>query len=279
MKVQTRPHAASLPILIPCWTKGEEEGEALILRPPSGDAVLLRFPYRHPVRRFGDADFEDAIKLMGVGGTRRFIALKLLQTAIANKQQQDIKKAREMLCAAVASDYREADAIERSFPSHKQRGTKRESIYPKDSLMDELHRALNPDLNDEAEMLTKRYLNEDPVSLFAMEMSGSLGGNPLHRQEFTEDGRRRFISEGMGVQLILWRSGKRLTPAVYCPDLETAAYAAALFSSRWKVCPYSSCLKWFVPNKAKQDYCCPAHREAHRVARWRERHKVGSKRR
>jgi len=276
MKAQTGPHALSLPILIPCWTKGEEEGEALILHPPSGDAVLLRFPNRHPVRRFGDADFENAIKLMGEGGTKRFIALRLLQTAIANKQQQDIKKAREMLCAAVASDYREADTIERSFPPHKQR-KKRTSIYPKDSMMDELHRVLNPDLTDEAEILTQRYLNEDPVSLFAMEMSGSLEGNPLHRTEFTDNGRRRFISEGMGVQLILWRSGKRLTPAVYCPDLETAAYATALFGGRWKVCPYYACLKWFVPKKVKQDYCCPAHREAHRVARWRKRHKEGSK--
>jgi hypothetical protein len=278
MKAQTGPHAASLPILIPCWTKGEEEGEALALRPPSGDAVLLRFPDRHPVRRFGDADFENAIKLMGEGGTKRFIALRLLQTAIANKQQQDIKKAREMLCAAVASDYREAASIERSFPPHKQR-EKRTSIYPKDSPMDELHRVLNPDLPDEAEMLTKRYLNEDAVSLFAMEMSGSLGGNPLHRKEFTDDGRRRLISEGMGVQLILWRSGKRLTPAVYCLDLETAAYATALFGSRWKVCPHLSCGKWFTPTRAKQDFCCPAHREAHRVARWRKRRKVGWKRR
>jgi hypothetical protein len=216
---------------------------------------------------------------MGEGGTKRFIALRLLQTAIANKQQQDIKKAREMLCTAVASDYHEADTIEGSFPSHNKRGEKRESIYPTNSMMDELHRVLHPDLKDEAEMLTRRYLNEDPVTLFAMEMSGSLAGNPLHRKEFTDDGRRRFISEGMGVQLILWRSCKRLTPAVYCPDLETAAYATALFGSRWKVCPYSRCLKWFVPKKVGQDYCCPAHREAHRVARWRKRHKEGSKRR
>jgi hypothetical protein len=277
MKAQTGPHALSLPILIPCWTEGEEEGEAVVLSPPYRDYVLMRSQTRLPVRRFGDADFTNATKLMGDGGAKRFIALRLLQTAIANNQQQDITKAREKLCAAVASDYREADARERSFPPDKQKN-KRTSIYPKDSLMDELHRVLKPDLSDEAEMLKRRYLNEDPVSLFAMEMSGSLGGNPLHRKEFTEDGRRRFISEGVGVQLIQWRSGKRLTPAVYCPDLETAAYAAALFGSRWKVCPHLSCGKWFIPTRAKQDFCCPAHREAHRVARWRARKKTKSKR-
>lgn len=78
--------------------------------------------------------------------------------------------------------------------------------------------------------------------------------------------------------LILWWSGKRLQPAIFCKDCTTAAYATALFGRRWKVCPYSACGKWFSPTSAKQEYCCPKHREAYRVARWRQRRRRKSKR-
>jgi hypothetical protein len=120
MKEQTGPRVASLPILIPCFKKGEEEGEALIWNPPSYDAVLLRNQMALPVRRFKDADFTNAVKLMGDGGTKRFIALRLLLTAITNKQREDIQKARDMLCAALAFHCREIERYEHSVPRSKK---------------------------------------------------------------------------------------------------------------------------------------------------------------
>jgi hypothetical protein len=225
-----------------------------------------------PVRRFKDVDFTNAVKLMGDGGTKRFIALRLLLTAITSKQREDIQKARDMLCAALAFHRREIDNYEHSFPRWKK--DKRMSIYPIGSPMDELHRHFHPDLSDEVERLTKRYLTEDPVRLLAMEMSAAL----RPPGEGTALSLGTTSPNGPGVQLILWHSGTRLIPALYCHDLETAAYATALFGRAWRVCPYSACWKWFVPRRATQEFCCPAHREAHRVARWRERHKVRSKR-
>jgi hypothetical protein len=263
MKAQTGPHAVSLPILIDAlptrWMrKGDAEGEALMLA-PMGDAVLLRLPISHPVRRFKDTDFRRAQELMGEGGTMRFVALRLLQTAIASKQPEDIKSAREKLCAAAASDHQLMERLDQLLKASSgrastgKRSKKMASIYPEGSMMDEVYRNFHPgDLADQTKKVPTRYLTEDAVRLFATETTTAL----------------------MGVQLVLWRSGTRLMPALYCDNHVTAAYATALFGRRWKVCPHSRCGKWFVPTRAKQDFCCPAHREAHRVARWRERHKV-----
>jgi hypothetical protein len=271
MKTQIGPHTISLPILITCWESVKAQGETLVLRPRSGDARLFRAPMNLPVRRFTDADFIHAQALMGDGGTKRFIALSLLQTATASKKREDIERAREMLCAALASDRQLIESIERSLPLNKQR-KKRKPIHPKGSMWDDICRALYPDLTDEAEMLTKRYLTEDPASLFAMEMTGALTEGRLHLFGGTS-------GADTCVQLVLWRVGTRLMPALYCASVEIAAYATALFGRRWKVCPYSACeKKWFIPIRSTQDYCCRAHREAHRVARWRKRQKAKSKR-
>jgi hypothetical protein len=258
MKTQTGPHAVSLPILIRCMKKGDEEGEALLLSPPLGDAVLSRRPLSLPVRRFKDADFRYAQELMGNSGTQRFVALRLLQTAIARKQQEDIKSARDKLCAAAAYEHKLAKRWSKAMGTFKQR-KKLASIYPEGSLEDEVYHMVHcGDLTDEINALTVRYQTDDAVRLFAAEMSGVLKDN---------------------VHLVLWLSGTRSMPALFCDDPVPAAYAYALFGSRWKVCPYSACGKWFIPTQTQQDYCCPAHRDAHRVARWRERHKVGSGRR
>jgi hypothetical protein len=258
MKAQTGPNAVSLPILIAgtptgAMKKGDAEGVALMLAPPMGDAVLLRLPVSLPVRKFKDTDFRRAQELMGESGTKRFVALRLLQTAIARKQPEDIKSARDKLCAAAAYDYQRMQEIEQLEGKQSKKMT---SIYPEGSLMDELFRVYHPgDLADETKKVTTRYLTEDAVRLFATETTAAL----------------------TGVQLVLWQSGTRLMPALYCDNHVTAAYATAIFGRRWKVCPHISCGEWFIPTRAKQDFCCPAHREAHRVARWRKRHKEGSK--
>lgn len=248
------PHAISLPILIPCFNKGEDEGQALFHVSPRWNADLLRLASAAPVRRFTDGDFTDALKLMGDGETKRFIALRVLQTAIVSKQREDIKAARKKLCAALASDCKK---IESSFrPEEKGRQKKKHANYEEGSLMGKMARMFEPcDLADEAKIMTERYLTEDPVLLFAAEMSGAM----------------------KNVQLVLWRSGTSLIPAFYATDHAAAAYATAFFGRRWKVCPYSGCGKWFISNRADKEYCCAAHRDAHRVARWREQQKAKSK--
>jgi hypothetical protein len=67
-------------------------------------------------------------------------------------------------------------------------------------------------------------------------------------------------------RLVLWRSKGKFVPAIFCPNFTTALYTKALLG-RIKVCPH--CNQLFEVPRSNQDYCSIAHREAHRVARWR----------
>jgi len=73
------------------------------------------------------------------------------------------------------------------------------------------------------------------------------------------------------VRIVLWWSGKQFRPALYCPDLKSALYTLILLrlvaGRGWGVCP--QCGDFFVQKRQDQTYCTVAHREAHRVARWR----------
>jgi hypothetical protein len=73
-------------------------------------------------------------------------------------------------------------------------------------------------------------------------------------------------------RMVIWFSEKeeRFSPALYCPDWKTAAFVMT-FLGRIRVCP--KCSTIFIPSADNVDYCSPAHREAHRVARWRDRKK------
>jgi hypothetical protein len=89
---------------------------------------------------------------------------------------------------------------------------------------------------------------------------------------------RQISQELLGVQLVLWWTGQDFTPALYCPYPPAALYVQALLAITRKAkafagCPY--CGNLFMQERTDQHYCCVAHREAHRVARWRARKKKG----
>jgi len=69
------------------------------------------------------------------------------------------------------------------------------------------------------------------------------------------------------VDLVFWWTGERFTPALYCKDPKFALYVYILTHKGWGVCPH--CGRWFEQDRSDQNYCSIAHREAHRVARWR----------
>jgi hypothetical protein len=77
------------------------------------------------------------------------------------------------------------------------------------------------------------------------------------------------------VRLVLWWDGQRFLPALYCEDRTTALYIRVLLKAA-KGRGLATCLKcgeWFVQDRANQNYCSIAHREAHRVKRWRSHRK------
>jgi hypothetical protein len=81
---------------------------------------------------------------------------------------------------------------------------------------------------------------------------------------------------GHSAQIVLWEEQGAFRPALFCQDLITALYLHTFFIAPngilgFRACPYDG--EQFFQNRPNQDYCSPAHREAHRVARFRARQK------
>lgn len=80
-------------------------------------------------------------------------------------------------------------------------------------------------------------------------------------------------------RIVLWWAAGNFTPAIYCEDIETCIYVHTFIVASggrigWRICPH--CTEPFFQKKPNQDYCIPAHREAHRVARFRSKKKLNA---
>ena len=77
-------------------------------------------------------------------------------------------------------------------------------------------------------------------------------------------------------QFVLWWNDLAFQAALWCPNLKTALYARALLDivggKGIRICPH--CSELFIQSRGDQSYCTVAHREAHRVARWRNEQKL-----
>jgi hypothetical protein len=81
----------------------------------------------------------------------------------------------------------------------------------------------------------------------------------------------------LNAQIVLWWAEERFIPAIFCVDVATALYLHTFFIAPigeigFRICPH--CHNQFFQDRPNQDYCCPAHREAHRVARFRNEKKL-----
>lgn len=85
------------------------------------------------------------------------------------------------------------------------------------------------------------------------------------------------VSQAVGslfqAEIVLWWMDGAFRPAIYCPDTMTALYIHTFFLAPlgglgFRICPYDG--EQFFQDRPNQEYCCPAHREAHRVARFRD---------
>lgn len=77
-------------------------------------------------------------------------------------------------------------------------------------------------------------------------------------------------------QIVLWWFDGAFRPAIYCPNLKAALYIHTFFLAPvgglgFRICPYDG--EQFFQDRPNQEYCLPAHREAHRVARFRDNKK------
>jgi hypothetical protein len=97
-----------------------------------------------------------------------------------------------------------------------------------------------------------------------------------------KDARRLFSYEVTRVlrrkriEPVLWCVKTTPGPAFFCWDLKTAVFAYTFLiappdAKWWRVCPNCGDLFWQA--KPHQTYCKVAHREAHRLKRWRNRNK------
>lgn len=96
--------------------------------------------------------------------------------------------------------------------------------------------------------------NENPIRLFSYEVSEAVGSL-------------------FAAQVVLWWVNGAFRPAIYCLDINTALYIHTFFLApvgglSFRICPYDG--EQFFQDRPNQEYCCPAHREAHRVARFRD---------
>lgn len=86
-----------------------------------------------------------------------------------------------------------------------------------------------------------------------------------------------------GVRVVLWWSKDAFVPALHCESNEAALYVTAMLSLGTRrglaVCPHPRCGLLFKQSRPDQTHCTPAHREAHRVARYRERKRAAAMRR
>ena len=218
------------PILIPCDEK-EQDGWATFLGivGPKGGF--------QPVRAFTDADLtpksrKHPLRSMSDPERQLFTAIVGLSRGLEKKDRLAVKHARKMLIEAVA---------------------RKNNIVPDADLL----KAVS----------AMRGLNRDEIELAALELSTLTVG---------EEDEPRLLSSRVtaalaSVRLVLWWSGSRFHPALYCPDGQSALYTYLLMRTSARqgcgVCPY--CGIFFLKSRPDQSYCSVAHREAHRVARWR----------
>jgi hypothetical protein len=218
-----------VPVLIPC-PRNEQEGLATFL----GESGYEN----QPVRILTDADLEKGSKnqpLREMWDTERklFAGLVNLLDGLREKDQLAITRARERLIDAIAL---------------------RDGVV------------VHPDMAKATSNMPR--LKPGQTEKIALELS-TLGPRSSANEKWLLS---TYFSEALdSVRLVLWWSGTQFRPALYCPDLKSALYTFVLMrvvaGRGWGVCPF--CGLFFVQIRSDQNYCSIAHREAHRVARWR----------
>lgn len=225
----------SFDILIPT-ARANAEGEATF-----GD----EFGRSKPVRVFTEADRKKAARQMSGMEGKRFDALLALKGALEAKDALQLEGAKERL----ERFYR---MREDENPPHVSSDPERDRQF--------------------AELLAQQsgMAPDEAVRHFEGLRPGPKAKSDPHRSLSYEVSQRVGLLE---TELVLWWDGKEFRPAIYCKDHLSALYVHTFFLGRvrYRICP--KCGERFEQHQPNQDYCKIAHREAHRVARWRAKQK------
>lgn len=232
-------------VLVPCELRGQQ-GLA---------TFLAEFGDPQPVRAVTAADFrpkskkhQEAVNAMWDYEREQFIAVLALLKALQSRDDLAITSARERVRRAMEL---------------KQRADEKSGAIP----------ARDPEF--EHCLISVFGLKPGQEQEALARWHGHRGGPKAERDE------RWLLSQLMSealrsVQVVLWWSGREFRPALYCSEIKAALYLFLLMKvaggQGWAVCP--KCGDFFEQKRSNQDYCSIAHREAHRVARWRASQKL-----
>jgi hypothetical protein len=249
-----RPHINTVtekfPVLIPCIPE-EQDGLATF------DPELSQ---PQPVRVLTDADLRS---------NRRF---KEMWSTMTDYEREEFSAVHELLEALRGKDKaiaRAREHVNRAF-ALKREGDKKLGITP----------AREDDM-EYGRILLKVYGLQAGQEREAIQRWNGYRLGPRAR---TDD--RWLLSQLLSssldsVRLVFWWSGQEFRPALYCGHIKAAIYAFVfrkiVAGTGWGVCPH--CGQFFLQKRSDQTYCTIAHREAHRVARWRAAKAARSKKR
>ncbi len=229
MQRRSNDTVTDVPVLIPCARK-EQHGLATFLGELGHE--------NQPVRPLTDADLDKKSKNQLLGAmwdTERsvFAALVNLLDGLRDRDKLSITRARKRLIEAIA---------------------RRDGVV------------VPPDMLQATSMM--RDLKPGEAEKIALELC-TLGPRSSADEKWLLS---TYFSQALdSVRLVLWWSGTEFRPALYCPDPRSALHTFVLMrvvaGRGWGVCPF--CGLFFVQTRSDQNYCSVAHREAHRVARWR----------
>jgi hypothetical protein len=232
---------AALPVLVPCSPE-EAEGVATFA-PEDGEA--------QSVRAFRTSDIKNAKKHLPGHAGKRFAAVMKLKRAL---ESPDDPLAREEALRALAG----ANKLTRSSPENPLR-----SETP-------------PDVPDHlvADVVEGKLSGERLIKL--MEHYEGLRPGESARSDARWLLSYEVSMEFKRARLVLWWTGQKFRPALWCPDMKTAFYSRVLLGvvSGKGLCICPKCGVLFVQDRPDQTYCTIKHRESHRVARWRAQQNI-----
>lgn len=242
-----------LPILIPC-KEGKKADGWMTFAPAAGLSY---------VKVFGEPDFQSAFHCLDVNGKKVLANLELIGAGIRRGD-----KTFDQLQASAESVFPPESlqkAVREEFPLGIAKVTARQQalmgafIASADPFI-ALSTAVSANLQEACLVLW--WKGKPPKRGWMVAIGAE--GKPVSR--YRREMERHYQRQ----------RGAKFVPAIFCLSMRSAFYAYLFFGSRSAaICP--ECQATFKRKRPDQTFCSPAHRDAHRVRRWRKRRRAAAR--